>query len=45
MHRYFFRKLPKNRAFVQTLCNDLNNPPHFACRKWYLYINPQVDIV
>ena len=41
MHRHFFKKLSQNRDYVQTHCNDLNNPFHFACRKWYLYNNPQ----
>ena len=41
MHRQFFRKPSQNREFAQTHCNDLNNPFPFACRKWYLYNNPQ----
>ena len=41
MHRHFFKKLSQNRDYVQTHCNDLKNPFHFACFKWYLYNNPQ----
>ena len=41
MHRHFFRKLSQNSEHVQIRCNILNNPFHFACRKWYLYKNPQ----
>ena len=45
MHRQFFRKLSQNPDYHQTHCNDLNNPFHFACRRWYLYNNPQCDMV
>ena len=31
MHRQFFKKLSQNRDYVQTHCNDRNNPFHFAC--------------
>ena len=41
MHRQFFRKLSENPEYIQTHCNTLNNPFHFACRKWYSYNNPQ----
>ena len=37
MHRHFFRILSQIGYYVQTHCNDLNNPFHFACRKIYLY--------
>ena len=40
MHRHFFKILPQNPEYVQTHCNDRNNPFHFACLKWYLYNNP-----
>ena len=40
MHRQFFKKLSQNPDYVQTHCNDRNNPFHFACHKWYLYNNP-----
>ena len=41
MHCQFFKKLFQNREYVQTHCNDRENPFHFACSKWYLSINPQ----
>ena len=34
MHRHFFKMLPQNRDYVQTHCNDRNNPFHFACQTW-----------
>ena len=37
LHYRFFINLLKNRDYIQTHCNDLNNPFHFACRRWYLY--------
>ena len=41
MHRQIFRKLSQNPEYLQTHCNDINNPFHFACRKWYSHNNPQ----
>ena len=41
MHRRFFKKLSQNRDYVQTHCNNRNNPFHFACRKLFSYNNPQ----
>ena len=41
MHRQFFRKKSQKRDYIQTFCNDRRNPFHFACRRWYLYNNPQ----
>ena len=41
MHRHLFRKLSQNPDYIQTHCNDRRNPFLFACRKWYLYNNPQ----
>ena len=32
----FQKNSPQNHDYVQTYCNDLKNPFHFACRKWYL---------
>ena len=32
MHRQFFKILSQNRDYVQTHCNDRNNPFHFACQ-------------
>ena len=34
MHRQFFKILSRNRDYVQTRCNDINNPFHFACQIW-----------
>ena len=36
----FFRKLARNRNYIQTHCNDTNNRFQFACRQWYSYNNP-----
>ena len=33
--RLFFRRIAHNRDYIQTHCNDINNPFHFACRQWY----------
>ena len=35
-HRQFFKIISQNPEYVKTHCNDLFNPFHFACRKWYL---------
>ena len=40
-HRLFLRRISQNKEYIENFCNDLNNPFHFACRKWYLYNNPQ----
>ena len=37
----FFKMISQNREYIQTQCNDLNYPFHFACRRWYFYNNPQ----
>ena len=37
MYRQFFIKISHNHDYIQTHRNDLNNPFHFACRRWYLY--------
>ena len=34
MHRQFFKILSRNCDYVETHCNDRNNPFHFACQKW-----------
>ena len=36
MHTQFFKILSQNREYIKTDCNDLYNPFHFACRRWYL---------
>ena len=41
IHRQFFEKLSQNLEYIQTFCNDSNNPFHFACRKWYSHNIPQ----
>ena len=35
------RILSQNRDYVQTCCNDSNNPFQFGIRKWCLYRIPQ----
>ena len=45
LHRQFFIKISQNRDYIQTHCNDRRNPFHFACRQWYLYNNPQCNMV
>ena len=42
LHRQFFIKLLKNRDYIRTHCNDINNPFQFACRQWYSYNNPSI---
>ena len=37
----FLEKISQNKEYVKTHCYDLNTLFHFACRKWYLYNNPQ----
>ena len=39
LHRQFFKILPRNRDYIQTHCNDINIPFHFACQQWYSYNN------
>ena len=43
--RHCFRKLSQNHDYVQTHSNNRNNSFHFACRKSYLYNNPQCEMV
>ena len=31
----FFKNLLKNRNYIETHCNNINNPSHFACLKWH----------
>ena len=35
-HRLFFRRISQSKEYIENFCNDINNPFHFACRKWYL---------
>ena len=39
MHRQFLLIFLQNHEYVQTHCNDLKNPLHFAIRKWISQIN------
>ena len=36
MHREHFRIISQKPKNVETHCNDLNNPFHFACRRWMI---------
>ena len=42
MHRQYFKILSQNRDYIQTHCNDINNPFHFACHQWYSHNNPSI---
>ena len=42
LHRQFFKILSRNRDYIETHCNDVHNPFHFACRQWYSYNNPSI---
>ena len=41
MHRHFFNTISQDPEYVKTHCNDRKNPFQLACRRWYLYKNPQ----
>ena len=43
--RLIFKRIAQNRENIKTHCNDKRNPFHFACRQWYLYNNPQGNMV
>ena len=36
------KKISQNRDYIQSHCNDINNPFHFTCRQWYSYNNPGI---
>ena len=38
-HRCFFINLLENHNYIQTHCNDLHTPFHYACHQWYKYKN------
>ena len=40
--RLFFRRIAKNRDYIETYCNDVRNPFHYACQRWYSYNNPDI---
>ena len=42
LHRQFFKNLFRNPDYIETHCNDMHNPFHFACRQWYSYNNPGI---
>ena len=42
LHYRFFKNLLKNPDYIETHCNDINNPFQFACRQWFLYNNPGI---
>ena len=44
-HRLLFWRISQNLEYIQTSCNVSRNPFLFACRQWYLYNNPQCDMV
>ena len=35
MHRQVYEIISQNTEYVKTHCNDLINPFHFACQKWF----------
>ena len=35
LHYRFFKNHLKNPDYIETHCNDVHNPFHFACRQWY----------
>ena len=45
LHRQFFLKISQHLDYIQTHCNERRNSFHFACRQWYLYNNPQCNMV
>ena len=42
LHRQFFRKISRNRDYIQTHCNIRRITFHFASRQWYSYNNPRI---
>ena len=40
--RLFFRRIAKNRDYIQTHCIDLRNSFHFAFSQWHSYNNPGI---
>ena len=40
MYEYFV--ILHNLDYIQTHCNDLRNPFHFAYHQWYSYNNPGI---
>ena len=42
LHCRFFKMLSRDCDYIQTHCNGVNNPFHFACCQWYSYNNPGI---
>ena len=42
LHYQFAKNLLKNPDYIETHCNNVHNPFHFACRQWYKYNNPSI---
>ena len=36
IHQQFFQIISSNSQYVRIHCNGLNNPFHFACRRWMI---------
>ena len=37
--RQCFGVISQNRDYVESFCNDMENPFHFACQKWINQLN------
>ena len=42
LHYQFAKNLLKNPDYIETHCNNVHNPFHFACCQWYKYNNPSI---
>ena len=38
-NRQFFGSFSQNREYINNFCNDVENPFHFACQKWFIQLN------
>ena len=38
-HRQFFGVIAQNHDYVESFCNYMENPFHFACQKWLNQLN------
>ena len=43
-HRQFFRVISQNRECVDNFCNDMDNPFHLTCQKWFNQINWKLHV-
>ena len=41
-HSLFFRRIDRNRDYIQTFCKDRRKPFHFLFRQWYSHNSPQI---